>query len=100
MTFANYAVALDLLKERFAQKQTIINANMDALLKLEGTTCTTNANKIRKVYDSIAVHVRVLKALGVESEQYGTLLVPIILSKVPEDLRLILSRQIIQYREF
>ena len=56
------AVALDLLKERFAQKQTIINAHMDALLKLEGTTCTTKANKIRKVYDTIEVHVRGLKA--------------------------------------
>ncbi|CAB3979174.1 PREDICTED: uncharacterized protein LOC107346460, partial [Paramuricea clavata] len=94
LTSANYTIALDLLKGRFAQKQTIINAHMDALLKLEGTTCNTDVNKIRRVYDSIEVHVRGLKTLGVESEQYGTLLVPIILSKVPEDLRLILSRQI------
>jgi hypothetical protein len=94
LTSANYTIALDLLKGRFAQKQTIINAHMDALLKLEGTTCNSDVNKIRRVYDSIEVHVRGLKTLGVESEQYGTLLVPIILSKVPEDLRLILSRQI------
>jgi len=31
--------------------------------------------------------------LGVEGEQYGSLLVPVLLSKVPQELRLIISRK-------
>ena len=83
LTAVNYSVALKWLKERFAQKQTIINAHMDALLKLKGTTSTSEVNKIREAYDGIQLQVRGLQALGVKWEQYGTLLIPIIMSKIP-----------------
>ena len=78
LTAVNYSVALK-LKEQFAQEQTIINAHMDALLKLKGTTSTSEVNKIREVYDGIQLQVRGLQALGVKSEQYGTLPIPIML---------------------
>ena len=94
LTAVNYSVALKLLKERFAQEQTIISAHMDTLLKLKGTTLTSDVNKIREIYCGIEIQVRGLQALGVKSEHYGTLLIPIITSKIPEELWLILSRQI------
>ena len=37
--------------------------------------------------------MRGLQAQGVDSSQYGTMLIPIMMAKIPEDLRLILSRQ-------
>ena len=82
LTAVNYSVALK-LKEQFAQEQTIINAHMDALLKLKGTTSTSEVNKIREAYDGIQLQIRGLQALGVKWEQYGTLLIPIIMSKIP-----------------
>ena len=48
---------------------------------------------IRQLYDKTEIHVRGLQALGVEGQQYGTLLVPVLLSKVPQELRLIISRE-------
>ena len=52
-----------------------------------------DVKKMRQIYDKVEIHVRGLQALGVGTEQYGTLLIPIMMSKILEELRLILSRQ-------
>ena len=39
-------------------------------------------------------HVRALQALGIDKDAYGTLLLPLLLEKIPMDLRLIISRKI------
>ena len=39
-------------------------------------------------YDTINVHVRGLKALGINSEQYGIILIPGIISRVSKDISL------------
>ena len=54
---------------------------------------SNDVRKLRVLYDSIEAHVRGLQALDVTSESYGKLMVPILLSKLPEDIRLIISRQ-------
>ena len=93
LTEENYKTAIDLLQERFAQKQIIINSHMDAILKLNSVSTMADIKKIRQIYDQAEIHVRGLQAQGVDSAQYGTLLIPIMMAKIPEDLRLILSRQ-------
>ena len=40
------------------------------------------------------VHVRGLKALGVPSESYGSLLSSVLMNKVPQEVRLIISREV------
>ena len=93
LTSANYKGALEILQSRFAQKQVIINAHMDTLLNLEPARSMGNIKAVRKVVDSVETHVRGLKALGIDSKQYGTLLVPILMDKLPEEIRLIISRK-------
>ena len=44
------------------------------------------------MYYKINVNIRGLASLGVESEQYGNLLIPIIMTKLPPDLRLRFAR--------
>lgn len=46
---------------------------------------------MRSVYDSIEAIIRSLKNLGIESAQNGSLLVPVMLSKLPNDLQLLIS---------
>ena len=48
---------------------------------------------IRQLYEKIEIHIRGLQALGLMSQQYGSLFVPVLLSKVPQELRLIISRE-------
>ncbi len=92
ITSANYYTAIDILKERFAQKDLIINSHMECLLSLAKVGSMNEPHKVREIYDKIETNIRGLKALGINSDQYGTLLMPILLSKIPNELKLAISR--------
>ena len=45
-------------------------------------------------WDTYQSHVRSLKSLGIEASSYGALLSPVLLAKLPPELRLIVSRKV------
>lgn len=91
LTEANYDAAIKLLQERFGRPQQIISAHMDQLLKVSPCSNDRPAG-LRYVYDQICVHSRGLASLGVTSDQYGSLLIPVIMSKLPPEIRLQIAR--------
>ena len=91
VTEDNYQAAIDILQERFGRTQQIISAHMDELLKL--SPCAgEKPSQLRVVYDKVSVNVGGLEALGVKPDQYGSLLIPVIMSKLPADVRLQIAR--------
>ena len=48
---------------------------------------------LRKLYNDVGNCVRNLKALGVLTSTYGSLLVPILNDRIPDELRVIISRK-------
>ena len=66
---------------------------MDLLLNLEPVSAAHQMKNLRRLYDSVEIHVRSLKSLGVNSKTYGTLLASVLLNKLPQELRLIVSRK-------
>ena len=56
---------------------------MDELLKVPACTSDHPAS-LRSVYNKINVHIRGLSTLGIESEQYGSLLIPVVMTKLPD----------------
>ena len=88
----NYGMAVQLLKERFGKTQHIISTHMRSLLKLQSFQ-TDKLSDIRSIYDTIMVHVGGLESLGVSSEKDGSLLVPVIISRMPEDIALQVARK-------
>jgi len=89
----NYKEAVALLSDRFGSKQVVITHHMDTLLQIVQVKAGTDVKQLRAVYDKIEINVRGLQSLGIKPDQYGCLLVPVIMSKVPEDIRLIILRQ-------
>ena len=67
---------------------------MDSLLKITSVSTSADVTKLRHMYDKIETHVRGLQALDVPTESYGSLLIPVLMSKIPEDIRILLARQI------
>ena len=67
---------------------------MDALLQVECVTSSQNIRALRRLFDNISSHVRSLKSLGVEPESYGSLLCPVLITKLPANLQLIVSRKV------
>ena len=94
LTNENYPKALDLLKERYGNVQMIISAHMSELLKLQPITSEEDVSYLRFFYDNIESHVRSLLSLGVDSKNYGALLSPIIMERLLNELRLIISRNL------
>jgi len=87
----NYTAAIEILKERFGRTQAIISAHMESLLQLP-VCAGDRSSHLRLVYDKIKVNVRGLEALGVRADQYGSFLIPIIMAKLPSEVRLQIAR--------
>ena len=96
LTSENYEVAKAILNKRYGNKQTIINAHMEGLVKIPAVTPHDGLKQLRQFFDRIENHIRSLQSLGIESESYGKLLIPLIMEKLPGELRLIISRKIEQ----
>ena len=91
LTASNYENAVGILQDRFGKTQQIITAHMDELIKI--APCHNDRpTSLRYVFDQISVHTRGLASLGVSPEQYGSLLIPIIMSKLPNAIRLQVAR--------
>ena len=89
----NYKSALNLLQERFGDDQIIVSAHMNKLLNLESSSEFIDVKEVRNLYDTIEIQVRSLCSIGLEEKSYGPMLVPIIMSKLPQEIKLILTRQ-------
>ena len=82
---------MEILKKRFGKPQQLISAHMEELLKLN--VCVLDKpSQIRFLYDKISVNIRGLEALGVKSEQYGSLLLLIIMAKLSDEIRIQVAR--------
>ena len=66
---------------------------MERLLKLPSIP-SRDITKLRELFDIIESQIRALQALEVESTSYGSLLTPEILEKLPNEMKLIISRKL------
>ena len=56
-------------------------------------TSDKNLRELRKLYDTVEAHTRSLKGLGVDPKSHGIMLSSVLLSKLPPDLHLLVSRR-------
>ena len=82
VTNASYAVAVDLLKERYDNKQLMIDAHYSQLRDIP--TTSTYYEKLRNTFDQIERHLRSLEALGQNIE--NEFMVSLIRSKLPKSI--------------
>ena len=57
-------------------------------------TSDRHLRDLRTLFDETETHLRSLRSLGITSDSYGSLLSPVLLAKLPPDLRLIVSREV------
>lgn len=93
LSAANYQEAVEVLKKRFGNRQLIISRHMESLLSVAAISSDHQLRDLRQLYDQSEANIRSLKALGVEPVSYGTMLSSVLLTKLPPELRLIVSRK-------
>ena len=89
----NYQIALDLLKERYGDKQIIISSHMNKFLELNIIEESNNTKDLRSLYDHVNAQVRSLQSIGLNASDYGPMLIPVLMSKLPQELKLLITRQ-------
>ena len=93
LSSANYKVAIDLLKQRYGNTKVLINAFMKKLFNFQQFKILTMSSVWDFFYDQVETSVRNRKTLGVEIKPYGSLLIPLLTEKLPDDLRLRIARK-------
>ena len=66
---------------------------MKKFVQLPAVQNSNNVECLRLFYDQVETSVRNLKTLGVEINTYGSLLIPLLTEKLPDDLRLRIARK-------
>ncbi|KAJ8021190.1 hypothetical protein HOLleu_38316 [Holothuria leucospilota] len=94
-TAKHYSVACDLLKERYGKPEKIIFAHIQALLNLSPPQSKGRLTLpvLWNMQDELLAHVRSLESLGISGEKYGFFLTPVILSRIPQDIRMEWARE-------
>ena len=56
--------------------------------------------ELRLLYDRVETEIRNLDSLGLPATNYGPLLVPVLMEKIPSELKLMISKKYIIIRNF
>ncbi|KAL9984852.1 hypothetical protein ACROYT_G007191 [Oculina patagonica] len=88
---ANYEVAVQRLTSRYGKDEVQKNCLMTKLADMKPLEQSNKA--MRDALDELFATVRALEVQGVTTEQYGSLLMPLIESKLPKDWRLVWARE-------
>ena len=92
LTSANYKAAIQLPKKRYGKEKVIQRAYINDLLNLEPIYGERDTERLRTMYDFAETKYRASEALGVDQETYSAIVVPSLLEKLPEQLRLTITR--------
>ena len=82
-----------MLQERYGDKQVLISMHMNKLSKLSNSRNSNDPKYLRQLYNNIDTHVHSLSSLGVDPDSYDPMLIPVVMSKLPENLKLNITRQ-------
>ena len=93
-TNENYERAVRQLEERFGDRQVIVSGHMNKFKEIKPVQNITDINGLRELFDKLETNVRSLEAIGVQTETYEAILTPEILKKLPEELRILITRKL------
>lgn len=82
-----------MLGERSGNTQLLIHKRMTQLLSLELLSSIFGLKNLRKVYDEVETQTRSLEIVGLDPKSCGSLLVSVLMTKLPDEQKLKISRQ-------
>ena len=87
----NYNQAIEILEKRYGNKQLLITSQADQLLSISAITSTSDAKKIRESYEIFETNVPNLHSLDIDTSKYRPAPISVVMSKLPEDIKLQIS---------
>ena len=93
-TNRNYIEAIDLLHERFGTKQQIISMHVDSLYRLPAVKAASDVAGLCALFDKTEVIIPSLGTIGIDTKPYGIFLIHTLMGKLPEEFRIIITRDL------
>jgi hypothetical protein len=93
LTDQNYAAACDLLNQRFGRIELVRFSHIQELLNLSPLGRQASIVDLRKLHDNLMTHIRSLENLEIGGKQYGVFLTPLVLSCIPQPIRMEWARE-------
>ena len=88
----SYETAINMLTKRFGKPNVIQRAHVNQLISVSPVYSERNVARLRGMHDEIEIHLRGLEALGVDMATYSGFVVPVLMDKIPETMRLNMIR--------
>eukprot|EP00794_Sanderia_malayensis_P019296 gene19296-biopygen16176 len=92
ITDASYKTAVDLLQKRYGKVSVIQRAHVNELINLPPVYNEKNVQRLRALHDQIETHFRGLQTISVKETTYSSIVVPVLMEKVPENIRISMIR--------
>ncbi|XP_065053577.1 uncharacterized protein LOC135682559 isoform X2 [Rhopilema esculentum] len=92
LTDDNYDSAVEILSNRYAKPMQIKRAHINDIMNLPPVFNERNIVRLRHLYDDIETHFRGLEALGADKDSYSSVVVPVVMEKIPEAIRINMIR--------
>ena len=92
LTLANYESAIELVKKRYWKKVVIQRALISKLLNPCPVFDKSNQPRLCSHFDFAEMKCRALQALGVEEWSYSEVVMPRLLEKIPNPIRLTITQ--------
>ena len=87
MTSDHYTTACKILEDQYGRTEWIIFTHIQKLLNIIiPSKCSISV--LWKLNEDLQAHTRSLDALGIDGDKYDVILTPLILSRLPQDIRL------------
>ena len=93
-TSSNYATTVGLLQKRYGNTQVLITSLMNKFVTLQKVKNDKDVRGLRRLLDQTETSMQNLQSLNVETDRYGTLLVPLINDKLPVNLRISIAKNV------
>ena len=87
LTDNNYDTAVELLQKRFGKPEVVQLSYINQLLNLMPVFNEKHVQRLRALQDQIKTNFRGLQAQGVDAKTYSSIVVPILMEKIPESVR-------------
>ena len=89
LTEEHYLIARDLLEQRYGRKEKLIFAHIQELLNIQiPSNVKSKVTPLWELQDKLLTNIRCLEKLNVSGKEYGVILTPLILSRLPSELRI------------
>ncbi|KAH8030836.1 hypothetical protein HPB51_011880 [Rhipicephalus microplus] len=97
-TASCYCEALDILKQRFAKTDVIIQAHTQRLIDMRPVQSSNDLRELRCLYGTVRTQSRGLKTLRVSEDSYSAMFYPFLLKSLPHDIVLDFNKAIARQR--